>query len=714
MINVKSKWSIWALTAISVFFISSSLQADDKEMLEIFAADGDNLVINPEHLGIINGKATVGTNYAFVGSIDGLWAPPLVSSDFFIEARIFGERIPTDKYHWLPYANKCEGKLKGIKATSVTTLIYGVRGGVLALTLKNTGLRTKEIPLQFIANGPFTYKNTLNYVKNWEFQQARSRSPVTNVADADGKGVVRVREDHAVAIGGDLEGLQWEEPTRRFHGTVTLGALQEKTCYLVFAIEEKGKAVEIRDAILSDPAKHIAQSKEKYISEVKHIFDRLPRLESSNKDFEKLYNRSLAPLLMNKWDVPDFKLNPYYSTGSVKGGCTCDYLWNFGEVWEIIPLLDPEAAKEHISHFLRIDMTKHFAFYPITGEPFGPWYMVNQEKIIGLTYYYVKITGDVAFLGEVIKDGKTTLDLMVENAMHLDDKSKAVELTNFGQYCDHHLELRRQYKYNYIAPDLNGRRYNNYVFVAELCDMAGKPAPYLRERAEGLKKLLREKLWDPKINWFHFDDGKGNQNTRYTVQMFKLFDSGVIDSDQEAGLISHLNEKEFFSEYGLHSMSKLDIAYDQVDIDNGGGGICTCFPPQIAERLYKAGKPEVADEIINRIMWWGQKMPYWGDSLVANAIDYRKDTPLQCTLDSATVAQCIYFGLFGIDVDKDGNVIVDPRPTGLADEISLKGFKIRGLSMDITVDGDEYRVVCGNQKIKASIGQASIVKVMGR
>jgi len=711
--NVKSKWSVWVLVAMVVLLLSSGLQADDKEMLEIFAADGDNLVIDPEHLGIINGKATVGMNYTFVGSIDGLWAPPLVSSDFFIEARIFGERIPTDNYNWLPYENKCEGKRKGIKATSVTTLIYGVRGGVLALTLKNTGLRTKKIPLQFIANGPLTYKNTLDYVEHWDFPAPRSKSTVTNTADANGKGVVRVQGDYAVAIGGDAYGLAWEEPTRRFHATITLGALQEKTCYLAFVLDEKAKAIKVRDTILANPAKHIAQSKEKYISEVKHIFNRLPRLESSNKDLEKLYNRSLVPLLMNKWDVPDFMLNPYYSTGSVKGGCTCNYLWDFGEIWEIIHLLDPEAAKEHIAHFLRIDMTKHFAFYPTTGEPFGPWYMVNQEKIIGLTYYYVKITGDVAFLGEVIKDGKTTLDLMVENAMHMDDKSKPVQLTNFGS-SNSHLELRRQYKYNYITPDLNGRRYNNYVFVAELCAMAGKPAPYLRDRAEGLKKILREKLWDPEINWFHFDDGKGNKNTRYTVQMFKLFDSGVIDRDQEAGLISHLNEEEFFSEYGLHSMSKKDIAYDQVDIDNGGGGICTGFPPLIAERLYKAGQPGPADEIIKRIMWWGQKRPYWGDSLVANAIDYRKDTPLQCMIDSAAVAQCIYFGLFGIDVNKDGNIIVDPRPTGLAKKISLKGFKIRGLIMDITIDDDEYKVVCGNKKIEAPIGQPSIIKVMGR
>ena len=36
-------------------------------------------------------------------------------------------------------------------------------------------------------------------------------------------------------------------------------------------------------------------------------------------------------------------LHPYYSTGSIKGGCVANYLWNFGEAWEILPLFDASA-----------------------------------------------------------------------------------------------------------------------------------------------------------------------------------------------------------------------------------------------------------------------------------------------------------------------------------------------------------------------------------
>ncbi len=39
-----------------------------------------------------------------------------------------------------------------------------------------------------------------------------------------------------------------------------------------------------------------------------------------------------------------------------------------------------------------------------------------------------------------------------------------------------------------------------------------------------------------------------------------MIGSGVLDKEQEGGLLSHLNDDEFLSGYGLHSMSKQDPA----------------------------------------------------------------------------------------------------------------------------------------------------------
>jgi hypothetical protein len=297
---------------------------------------------------------------------------------------------------------------------------------------------------------------------------------------------------------------------------------------------------------------------------------------------------------------------------------------------------------------------------------------------------------------------------MVIQAMFGDDVGKPSALIDYGP-SNSHLELRRRYPYNHVMPDLNARRYANYLRAATLCDLAGKPAPFLRERAQLLKPLLKERLWDAQARWFRFEDGNGKRELRYTVQMFKPIGSGVLDKECEDGLLSHLNEEEFLSTYGLHSLSKRDPGYDQLDIDNGGGGICTSFPPQIIERLYQAGQPKLAADILSRLLWWADTMPYWGDSIAANCKDYRRDTPLQCTLDGVAAAQCIIFGVFGVSARSDGDVLIKPNRLSFAPRLALKGLKVRGLSLDVRIDKRRYEVRSGSRIIRVPIGKAVAV-----
>ena len=356
-------------------------------------------------------------------------------------------------------------------------------------------------------------------------------------------------------------------------------------------------------------------------------------------------------------------------------------------------------------------MTKANSFDPISGTAGGTWYPVNDEKTIGLVYHYVQITGDTAFLDEVV-DGKTVLEHALKSALFGDEVSKPVKLIDYGPRGDH-LELRRQYTYNHVMPDLNGRRYASYLRAARLAEIAGKPAPYLRERAVALKPLLKQELWDPQTKWFSFLNGKGQPETRWTVQMFYLLGSGVLDQETEVGLISHLNDKEFLGEYGLHSLAKGDPAYDPADVDNGGPGACTCFPPNIAILLYQAGRPREAEDLMRRCVWWGSRMPYWGDSSYADRVDYRHDTPLQCTIDGVTVAQFFIFGMFGVDPQFDGAILVSPRPAAFAPHAALRGVKLRDTVFDIELGDKAFKVVSGGKTVVAPIGGTVSIKKKG-
>jgi hypothetical protein len=671
----------------------------DGDLKNIFAIDGAASILDEEHLGIVNGRLTVGVPFKDVARIDGLWAPPYVSSDFRLTATVLGQGVPTKHYVWRPFKVERKGTVGAISVSTATVLLPGKRAGVLAITLENTAAQPQEVPVRFDVRG------TLDRSEAWEFAAPQSRTATT---PAVGANTMTLRQRDLAIVLRSGPGVVWDGSNGCGRASVSLKPGGRATIDVAMAVGTEPEAVAVCGQVIAGPQEAIREAEEDHLRRVRDLFDRLPRLASNNASLVRLYERSLVHLLMNRWEVPEFVLHPYYATGSVKGGCVCNYLWNFGEVWEILPLLDPAATRQHVKQFLKTDLTRHFAFNPIGGRAFGPWYMVNQEKIIGLIYYYVRTTGDAAFLQEVV-DGRTILQHAVANALFGDDRSRPVALIDYGE-SNSHLELRRGHPYNHVMPDLNGRRYANYLRAAELADLSGQPEAYLRERAEALKTLLKREMWNPQTRWFDFRDGRGRKDTRYTIQMFKLFGSGVLDAEEDAGLLGHLNQREFLSEFGLHSMSKTDAAYDAVDIDNGGGGSCTCFPPQIAERLYQAGHAQAAEDLLGRILWWGRRMPYWGDSLVADRIDYRRDTPLQCTIDGAAVAQCVLFGMFGVDPRLDGSIAICPHPPAFAPQIALRGLKLRGTAIDIDVSDGRFEVKTAGRAVRAAVGETVIVR----
>lgn len=651
-----------------------------------FSMAGEKILQVDEDLGIANGRITCGVSKEFLGRVDGVWAPPFASSDFALRWKLDGQELALKDFTWRP------NSVTGSAATAALQLSYAAwlvpgRGLVQAVRVHALDADAHAFTLRVEAAG------SLDTIERWEFARAVSSTPARDALSPSG--LVLKAGDNALA----LQSPVLRPAAGAIQGEFIARGKNDITVFVALAVgdaaEAAGNAQQALEVAGAIPDPFAPRAFKSALP--------LPQLHSDNSALDGLFSRSLLHLLMNRWEVREFKLNPYYATGSVKGGCLCNYLWNFGEVWEILPLLDPDATKAHIKQFLACDMTTHFAFDPIGGEAFGPWYPVNQEKIIGLIYFYVLISGDTAFLDEVV-DGKTIAEHAVLHALVKDDLTRSAAMIDYGP-SNSHLELRKEFQYNHVIPDLNGRRYENLVRAAAIARWAGAPRPDLLAHAEELKAVFARELWVANAKWFRFINGDGKPELRYTMQVFKLFNSAVLAPEHIEGLLSHFNEHEFFSEFGMHSMSKLDPAYDQVDVDNGGGGACTCFPPQIAERLYKLGKIAQADDILRRILWWGDRLAYWGDSIVANAQEYRKDTPLQCTLDGATVAQTILFGLFGIAAREDGGVEICPRNTKLFKTAEVSNLTLRHHRFSIAIADGRFTVTEGDTPRTAALGE---------
>jgi hypothetical protein len=668
-----------------------------QEYIERYGLNGDANIVEDAHFGIVNGHLTTNVGHSNVLSLRGLYAPPFASSDFIFDGWVCGETVKTECYSWLPLQVRRAGKVAGLNVESTLTLVAGERAFILEIQLHNTTGESKNVPLHFDILGG------LDYVTSWDFAR-----PVANKAcQVIDKSTFLIRRNDTGAVVLGAHGMYREGYVPHWKTSIDLAPQQTQHFWLVLAMGEADAAQQLAERLLENPAREVQRSCEKELARTKVLLGKLPRLQAADKRLEKFYDRSALHLMLNQWNVPEFLLHPYYSTGSVIGGCVCSYLWDFGSGWEIFPLVDPDATREHIKTFLRINLTRHFAFNPISGAGWGPWYYINQEKIIYLIYYYVQLTGDVSFLQETV-NGKSTLEWVIYYALWGDDLEEKANLIDYGN-GNHHLELRREYRYDNYLPDMNARRYSLYYIAQKLCDLASHQIEIdLAERAEKLKQVIHDELWSDEYQWWFFKDSAGKEQLRYTIQLFKLIGSGAINNAEEHALISHLNEREFLGDFGMHSMSKLDPAYDQIDIDNGGGGACSIFPPQIIERLYKAGYAKIAEDILQRILWWGERLPYWGDSLVANAIDYRKDTPLQNAIGAVSGAQMIIFGMFGVSADFEGNITVNPSPPS-SSAIALTELKLRGQTIDISVEGNRYQVKTAKSTFEREVGTPLII-----
>ena len=682
----------------------------------VYAFESKNNIINGEKLGITSTIVSVMTSDRSVCNLNTINACPYTNTGMSFDLRIGGELVKVDSWRWLPTAMYRVGETEELSVSTLAVTIHNGRGAVLKVNLKNKTAEEIKFPIAA------AYRGVSSYLDNWNFCIPEPTKSKLEYYFSDGDIIGSSLDGCDFVIASSLSGMKYFHEAFLWENELTLSAGGETSFYFSVHIGKTDEARAEARLTALDYEGVIERSFDYLRGEVDRIHDNLPRLKSDDPKLDAFYYRCLVTYILCRWDNPALCVMPYFSTGSMSGACMCSYLWDWCGGLMMHPIYDAEVNRRQLRALLKNDLTKSYALNPMTAGPTGPWYQVNQEKITLMVYHHVRATGDKAFLFEEV-NGKTVIEHMREQAYVCDDLSKPVSLYDYGKgkleprrpgwlgddYIwygegNAHLELRRGIPYHGIMPDLNARRYLNYMRVYELTKVAGCPDEVLPERAAALKEELK-KLWNEDARWYEFEvDGK--RDLRYTVQMFKFLNSPVIDEKEREGLISHLNEREFLSKFGLHSMSKLDVAYDQDDIDNGGGGICTHFTNQVCAQLYEMGYSALASDILRRILWWGTRLPYMGDSCAANMIQNRDDTPLQGDISSVSGAQMIFFYVFGITPDFDGKVTISPAKNRPTDKMEIENARLCGKVFSVSVSGDIFTVKIGGETLTARIGES--------
>lgn len=677
----------------------------------------EDSVLHERDLGIAGDKVTALTPEKYACKLGSIQNCPWSGTGFSMELRIDGEQIPGRDWVWLPNIIRRSGKRRNWTAETLTVIPPKMNAVIFRLSLTNISSNPTDAPVQIIFDGG-THR-----VEQWIFSIPGAVSKhyaAIETSEEDGVSFAKL-----IGHCSDVDGCEYDDTASVMCVSCSLSGMKlfkQADIWETVRTVAPGDTLNIDitlhlgglDSEVEAECKSLCHECDKYIasafewldSETERIYSHLPKFTSDMPELEALFHRSVVTYSLNRWENPNYAINPFYSTGSINGGCMCSYLWDYGGGLMLHPLIDPETNKKMIKGFLHADLTTSFCITPLDGSKWGPWYHINQEKIINMIYFHILHTGETEFLDEVV-DGRTIAEWAAFHALVGDDLNGPQKLMDYGDEGKSHLELRRKYVYKGIMPDLNARRYHNYVRAYRLSCIAGKPNDVLLERADALKPLLRE-LWDDEAGWYDFI-WEGERQKRWTVQMFKFIDSPVIDDDTRAKLISHLNDNEFLSKFGLHSMSKLDPAYDQIDIDNGGGGICTLFTMQICGQLYDMGYDELATDILSRVLWWGTRLPYLGDSCAANMLEDREDTPLQADISSASCAQMMIFNMCGIKPDFDGNISITPAKKLPTKFIKLENVRLRGKVFTLTIDGNEYTVECNGMIIKNPLGVTAVL-----
>lgn len=498
-------------------------------------------------------------------------------------------------------------------------------------------------------------------------------------------GEIKIESDRLIKGNSELTGVIQLAP-------------KSKEYFMIIVSYKSKEGTEISENLTIE--RLISQSRERWNERIDYAYNHLGRIKSSNPELDMYFKRGLLTLLTCEWDKEEMLLRPYFSESGIDGGAVCSYLWGLGYVSRALPLYNPEAWKEQIIQAVKADAENHYAFIPTTGKSIGPWYSYNQYAMVRAIYDYVIISGDHNFLNEKVND-KKVIDYCIEQALYKDDPEENVRLINYGTN-QNLLELKKTGTYQFYVPSPNAERCWSYRAVDELCHIAGIEGMNLSARADSLAELITKELWSDEKNWFMTKDTSGIKYFSPSIQIFDLLRCRVLTKTQEKKILEHLNENEFLSEFGVHSLSKEDPGYDLNDADWGGPGVYTGDAPELIEDLYNAEYPEKAEDILSRILWWGKHLPYYPQAIEANEIDYRRNGRANIIAGIAPV-QSLLFGVLGLKFSSDGKASFRPWKTHLFNNLRLDGLLINGRTVNLSINGNELSVTIDGKETKTGL-----------
>ena len=399
-----------------------------------------------------------------------------------------------------------------------------------------------------------------------------------------------------------------------------------------------------------------------------------PTLISDNPKLNRLYYLSLVSML--QLERTNYRCSRrFFAASAPHAGCTLESFKDTSLMSTVYTLLDPKGFKENLKRWLTVDRSAHNAFDYVSGRGVGPYAAQNDTGIFNSFWNYSTISGDL----EVLDEHREKLVGWASSW-----KSHLVAGENLPDWGENENILGTLPEYVNQVPSISAAHVGALKKASQLVSDA--ESTRLQTEAKTLatailsQYVIRSGVWQVK-----------HRNGMPVVSRH-AYDYGMIGTNMADYLAPEVRHemtdfvsRELAAEGWIRAMSMSDAAAPLSDTPaNGPRGCASAWVALATETMGRFGQfYEMKDfiEMCEAASWQGPmphafelvQMPltgHWIPRISQRGVDY-------VSLGSVSFAQAVIHGLFGIDFDAHGNVILDQATTARPIMAQLINFRTK-------------------------------------
>jgi hypothetical protein len=692
-------------------------------------------MINPP--GLTNHLVTAQVDHD-ITAVRSVNAPPLAQGDtltaqLYLEDRLARSFGGTVEARWRPDRVDRRTEIADWALETATICPPGERAVMVRIRARNLTGRPRPLALALRVDGAVTAArrpwlapeppetaNTLHSEPGLRLFEPEDRSAACLQAllDADGR---PVREDP----GPDRDPAPHLLPIRT---TVDPGGVHE-VWYLQVLDDGAAQARQVLERLAADLDGALERCEAQWDADLEAMFTpgndefggSLPRLVTEDESLRRLYWWGAVGVLWFRRDNPASVLGRTYDTLMPRYWQTTTFIWDYSLSSLVHALLDPQVMRRQISHWVGLDIERHFGTEWLTGGPVGNWYSVNHYAMTRLVDDYLRWHGDPGFLDEELTspEGSTA-----SIAQHVQQwalawrrlRSGAPEseggagsaLADYGG-IDNLLECVSSYTHQVAS--LNAANVWTMRAAADIAAHRGDAdsARSLRDEADALIAPILDLAVDGQ-GWFRAGRPDGT-----SVEVRHVYDFATVGTTIAQDLPEDLRARmvRFFVEElrtptWMRALSPKDAdAGFSLRADHQWNGAYPAWPPDAARAAIALGHPEAVLEWLLGLARSTNQGPPGQAHFVEDAVDpveggARKAPPqLPYILDwscSSAGAWCdlVIRGIFGVRAGLDGTVEAQGCLAQLDPSARLEGLVVHGEEYMVDAAGVHLVETCRN------------------